>query len=503
MKKTTIRRSALLLCALLVLTPQPSFAARNEDASSVNMEKKIQAYEEVHVPYTYDESAPSVIKSDRQSRFVKKNGIYTNPDAKVTNRATLMITGDLMCQWRQQKAAYNTSSRPSYHTVEQKYTLPENPAYSGKAWPKFTNRAGDPENIGVLPQPEGFFDFNGSFRYVRNLLKQGDLVIGNLETMISQSSPLTMQCHQTEGAPYLNTPHEFLDGIDYAGFDLLTLANNHNCDTGVRGLLETLDTLDQYEFLRTGMFAGEEEDRYLIVDVNGIKIGMVSYSSFYNNKSGNFTKEGQRILLNSYSSKKITRDIAAAREAGAEFIIAFIHWGRENIHETTDLQHTRAQEIADAGADYIVGSHPHAIQPTDSVTSADGRTVPVIYSMGNFLSSMQQDVNNDSLVLQLDLKKSKSGKVTIASHLLHPCTILEDLELLDNRWETHIDSYVVAPHHPAYGVDKLLLRMLESCRADYRYMESSLARFQLVFGSSTSLPLDPEVTGKAYSSPKE
>ena len=347
-------------------------------------------------------------------------------------------------------------------------------------------------NFGLIPQPTGQWDFDESFQYVREILKKGDLVIGNLETMLSQSSPLTMQCYTLEGRPYLNSPVEFLDGIDYAGYDLLTLANNHSCDVGVRGLLETLENIDRYNFLRTGMFADESEERYLVVDVNGIKVGIVSYASYYNTKDANFTEEGQEVLLNRYFTDKARSDIKAARKAGAEYVIAFMHWGAENTHEPTYLQERNAYNAARAGADYIVGSHPHAIQPFDIVTTGTGKEVPVIYSMGNFLSCMQKDVNNDSLILQLNLERNEDGEVVLASHRLHPCTIMHDLEITSGKDTASVrtDSYVVTPHNEKFGPGAdAMTGKSQASREDLKYMAESLARHQMVFENRFVLPL--------------
>ena len=486
MKKHTLRWPALALCAALILSPQTGFAAKKKPLTA---EEKIEKYEVSAVHYQYDENAEAITDPGRTSRFVLQDGIYTNPEAKVTNEATLMITGDLMCQWRQQVAAFTSDGSDFTDIEEIRQLKAEEQIKIDESGGTYT------PDFGVIAQPKGTWDFDESFQYVRNILRQGDLVIGNLETMLSQSSPLTMQCYTLEGRPYLNSPVQFLEGIDYAGYDLLTLANNHSCDTGVRGLLETLANIDAYQFLRTGMFASDEEERYLVVDVNGIKVGIVSYAAYYNTKDANFTEEGQEILLNRYNSVQARADIKAARKAGADFVIAFMHWGAENTHEVTYLQQRNAYNVAKAGADYVVGSHPHAIQTNDMVQTPDGREVPVIYSMGNFLSCMQLDVNNDSLVLQLNLKKDEEGNVSIVSHRLHPCTIMETLELTNYRGKIRTDYYVVTPHSKTYGPGSEFKTTTEAGQADLQYMEASLERFRMVFENRTILPLPGDPYG--------
>ena len=88
--------------------------------------------------------------------------------------------------------------------------------------------------------------------------------------------------------------------------------------------------------------------------------------------------------------------------------------GREfSLRIPLDRQYQTAQELADAGVDYIIGSHPHAVQPYDVLTSADGRSVPVIYSMGNFVSHQKKDVSKDTMILRIVLVRDENGSVTL------------------------------------------------------------------------------------------
>lgn len=433
MKKTVQKSIAVLLLAGMLLSPQAALAGEMKLA----VETKLAGagrYEAVPPQYSYDDNAVVKAPDDAASRFVKQDGIYVNPDAEDTGRATLMITGDLMCQYRQQNAKFVSDGKDYISYVEYKEILQEAKEKQAEAvsvtLSQSGSSAGDPSQgdlsesnlsqsdlsesdllpalpdssvtvppleLGVIPQPSGTWDFRESFQYVRQILRRGDLTIGNLETMVSQSSPLGMQILRLEDKPYLNAPASFLDAVKYAGYDLLTMANNHNVDTGLRGIYETLQNVEDWGFMHTGLFGSEEDDRYIIVEVNGIKIGIVSYSAFYNDKDGNLTESGQDVLLNRYGKDKARADIRAAKKAGAEFVIAFIHWGAENTHAITHNQEQYARNLARAGADYIVGSHPHALQRYDIITTSSGREVPVIYSMGNFLSSMQYDINNSSI----------------------------------------------------------------------------------------------------------
>ena len=558
MKKTVQKTIAALLLAGMLLSPQAALAGVGADEAEEVMETVVTAvrnanYEAVPPQYSYDDNAVVKTPDDASSRFVKKEGIYVNPDAEDTGKATLMITGDLMCQFRQQEAQFVSSGKGyiSYNdymkilveakerqaaAVAQQTAAAGMPVDSGRTASTGTsgmgasgvggpagadsnapadedsNESTDKDvipalpgtsfsvpalDLGVIPQPEGTWNFSDSFVYAREILRRGDLVIGNLETMVSQSSPLGMQIHRLEDKPYLNAPASYLDALKYAGYDLLTMANNHNVDTGLRGIYETLRNVDDWGFMHTGLFSSESDDRYIIVEVNGIRIGMVSYSAFYNDKDSNLTESGQDVLFNRYASGKAKADIRAARKAGAEFVIAFIHWGAENTHDTTWNQEQYARTLARAGADYIVGSHPHALQRYDIIETSDGREVPVIYSMGNFLSNMQRDINNDTIILQLNLQREEDGSICVASHRIYPCTVLHSAAvkapgtvsngITSTAAQTRSVSYLIVPQQAQYR--SLIDTSVSAGRENLKFLDESLARTMEVFSRRTALPL--------------
>ena len=116
MKKTVQKTIAALLLAGMLLSPQAALAGVGADEAEEVMETVVTAvrnayYEAVPPQYSYDDNAVVKTPDDSSSRFVKKEGIYVNPDAEDTGRATLMITGDLMCQFRQQEAQFVSSGK--------------------------------------------------------------------------------------------------------------------------------------------------------------------------------------------------------------------------------------------------------------------------------------------------------------------------------------------------------------------------------------------------------
>ena len=344
-----------------ITSPKPTESvSENKDKDIPLLEKYSNLIDEYTITlpgYTVmDRAVPTLTKkAKRKNRYkVQLDGSYKNENAQEKDSCILMFAGDLMCQTRQQEAA------------QDKYDE---------------------------------YRFRESFYLVKNIFEKADFAVGNLECTLSEVSPYMSEEKAVDDKPHCNAPATYLDALRYAGFDAVVTANSHSCDTGIDGILRTLDHIDRYKFIRTGTFSPDDE-RFVIVDVNGIKIGLMGYATYYNTKDKYITDEGVKILLNKYSKETVIADVAAAKQKGAEFIVSYIHWGKEYTNEETEKQRIYAQELADAGVNYIIGSHPHALQPYDVITANDGRRVPCIYSMGNFVSHMTKVVAKDTYNLK-------------------------------------------------------------------------------------------------------
>lgn len=272
--------------------------------------------------------------------------------------------------------------------------------------------------------------FEQCFSYVRRVFEKSDLAIGNLETMVCTNAPYAIDKHLINGRYHCNAPVEFLDAVRYAGLDALMMANNHTADTGPEGLLETMDHIDGRGMMHTGAFADKGQRRYLLVDINGIRVAVFSYTEHINRNIDKeyFTEEGCEVMLNRYSLERLQRDIASAREDGAEFLLCYIHFlSKEYTHEVTKRQEEKAAEIAEAGIDCIIGGHSHALQRYDHITTTSGKRVPVIYSLGNFITSDRTSmITRTSIIYELNLQRV-CDKVVISSEKYIPCRVVENI----------------------------------------------------------------------------
>ena len=312
----------------------------------------------------------------------------------------------------------------------------------------------------------GSYDFDYAFAEIKDVISSADLAIGNLETLIAKGYPYTAIASsatptpaptETEPVvsstppadsagesskadfaprhdvqlwqqtlpvgPLVNGPDDYLSAVVDAGFDVLTTANNHMNDYGVDGLQKTIGRLDSYGIPHTGSYAKADDKAPLIVDIQGIRIGIVAYTDHLNTYS-----DLNESLFNLYDEDKMAADIAATEAAGADFIVFSMHWGVENTREVTQEQREIAQAAADAGADLILGSHPHCVQDFDLLETDHG-SVPVIYSLGNFISSMARDINKDGMILKFVLEKNNvTGETTLGAMSYIPtiCTTYDD-----------------------------------------------------------------------------
>ena len=180
--------------------------------------------------------------------------------------------------------------------------------------------------------------------------------------------------------------------------------------------------------MHTGSFASNTDPRFLRVDIGGLRVGLVSFMdpARQKMKRATFSEEALRVLFSPFDHEAVQRDIAAAREAGADFIVAYGHWGREYTQEVTERQRRFGQLLADSGADLIVGAHPHCLQAFEFLNSSDDRRVPCLWSAGNFLSSLdiKRAKTRETLALELVLDESGRGPASLVSLSYIPMRIM-------------------------------------------------------------------------------
>lgn len=292
------------------------------------------------------------------------------------NKAVLMFTGDIMCSLGQQRAV---------------------------------------ERYG--------YDFHNSFSQIKSTLAEADFAAGVLETTCCDGAPY--QCEERrlpEGPSNCNAPSSFLAAVADAGFDALVTASNHNCDTGKKGLEATVAEIKRLGVRNLGTLGNNP----VLVDIRGMRVAFLCYSMISNGLDDQFFA-GSGVLIGRYDREDFLQRVNAALRMGAEYIVAYMHWGAMNSAAVRKVQTEEAKFMADAGVDLIIGSHPHVIQRFEYITNSAGKRVACAYSLGNFLTSMYELAENrDSVILRVDISRDGEGKVR--SRLSYIPCVCEDRE---------------------------------------------------------------------------
>lgn len=245
------------------------------------------------------------------------------------------------------------------------------------------------------------FDFRRCYAEVAEYLRGADFTIGNIETVFAGMD------RKYSGYPTFNTPEDYLDAIKEAGFDFLVTANNHSLDRGESGALKSLDVFDKYGFYHTGTFRNPaDRDSIRIVDIQGIKMAILNYTYGTN---GIPVPAGKPWIINLTDTLLIEKDMAAAKALKPDLVTVFFHWGLEYQHEPSDSQRYMLEKAVAAGADIVLGSHPHVIQPIEYFKTAPNARLDsgfVIWSMGNFISNQNQRYCDAGVVLDIKIAKN-------------------------------------------------------------------------------------------------
>ena len=260
-------------------------------------------------------------------------------------------------------------------------------------------------------QSDGSYDFTEVFKDIKPYLEEADIAIGNLETTIS-----TDKIGYT-AYPRFRSPESLISALKWAGFDVLTTANNHCLDGTEFGITNTLDKLDEYEIYHTGTARSQEErDKALILDVNDIKVAVLACTYGTNGMESAVNQDKLKYMVSYLKDiPKIGEDIQRAKGEGAEFIIVCAHWGEEYVRNPNEWQKDMADKLFDLGVDVIFGSHPHVIQPAEykKISNPDQgeKDVFVIYSLGNIVSNQSRQYgkymhySDSGLIMNLEVIK--------------------------------------------------------------------------------------------------
>lgn len=272
-------------------------------------------------------------------------------------------------------------------------------------------------------QKDGTYCFDSFFTDVKDLIAEGDYSSTNFEAaMAGAESGYT-------GYPAFNSPDVMADAFKNAGFDLVVTTNNHIMDRGYNGAVRTMEVLRGAGLDTVGTNKDEEESRsFLIKDIKGVKVAYLAYTYGTN---GIPVPKKHSYLVNLLEREKVLADIKAIRPQ-ADVLILVLHWGVEYSPHSSREQKTMAYEFLEAGADVILGSHPHVIQDME-IIRAGKKDKFVVYSMGNFISDQKGLERNSGIVLKMKFTKNFNTGETLLAEASYTPTYSHSYYINGNR----------------------------------------------------------------------
>ena len=226
----------------------------------------------------------------------------------------------------------------------------------------------------------GSYNFDHLFENVKDTIENADLALVNQETILG-GTELGLS-----GYPAFNSPYELGDSLVTAGFDVILHATNHTLDKGKTGVLNCMNFWDtnypDITYLGINKSQEEQDNNIFIYEQDEIEIAILNYTYGTN---GIKTPDDMPYIVNYMDEEKIIKDLQYANE-NADFTIVCPHWGTEYVLTATDSQKKWANIFLENGADLVIGTHPHVIEPVEMLTDEKGNEMLVYYSIGNYVN---------------------------------------------------------------------------------------------------------------------
>ncbi|MCD6217147.1 CapA family protein [bacterium] len=252
-----------------------------------------------------------------------------------------------------------------------------------------------------------------------SVLHNADVLFGNLE------SPLTTRYSPTHTENVFMGNPKMAKELTSIGFNVLSVANNHAFDQGRTGLQHTLNHLKDAGIIAVGGGIGNDEPyKAKVMEKNGVKIAFIGAQNVIST-SLDIAKAGI-AQLDVYHQIKEIKSV----RSNVDFIVVSLHWGGEYVNTASDKQKETAHRLIDAGADIIIGHHPHVLQGIERYNGG-----LIAYSLGNFAFDQRDEKTKRSVILVVDLAKD----CAINNPKVVPIAIIDfrpEIDLTSNREKT-------------------------------------------------------------------
>ncbi len=261
---------------------------------------------------------------------------------------------------------------------------------------------------------EARYDFSYAYSDAEDLFNSADITILNQETLICND------IYEPSTYPFFNSPTELGLYMAELGVDVFTIANNHTLDKGTDGLSACLDFYDENNLIRVGAYR-DAEDRSNIrtIESNGVTVSFLAYTEYLNGLS--LPESSPLEIGMAFETEVMIKEIQRAKEI-SDICIVSLHWGVEDSDVISDNQRTLAAQLGEAGADVIIGNHPHVLRSIELMELSDGRQLLCAYSLGNLISaqSVGKNLIGGTLDFSVTVYPDDSGHTEISNIKFNP-----------------------------------------------------------------------------------
>lgn len=330
-------------------------------------------------------------------------------------------------------------------------------------------------HMGVIQtgkQPDGTYDFSILYEGIKDYLAVSDIKIINQETILGGNEL------GFSGFPYFNSPTEIGDAIVDAGFNVVLHASNHAADQGLNGLLSCASFWDTYpEVLVTGIHSKVMETPDIpLLTIEDTTFAVLNYTYSPNSETIPSSIIGHLNMLCDYDAQgrldfttlhpQVLEDIARA-DALADVVIVCPHWGTEYTTTPSRYQTEFAMQMTEAGADLIIGTHPHVIQPVEWLEAENGNRSLCYYSLGNYVSTQKNPLSMLEALCFVTFRitdegvsiiPESSGAVPLVCHYTSGPVRIEGIYPLEDYTAGQADSHGIL----SYGGTRLSLEDLHN-----------------------------------------
>lgn len=265
---------------------------------------------------------------------------------------------------------------------------------------------------------DGTYNYDHLFANVKEDIQAADVAIANQEVILGGTEI------GLYGYPNFNGPYEVGDALHNAGFNVVLHATNHTLDRGKEALVNCMNFWKKYPDVAVlGIFETQEayDNNIYVYEQDGVKIAILNYTYGTNGMPAPADMPFAVAIL---EEQKVIKDLQKANEI-ADFVIVCPHWGIEYMHTAADNQKYWANIFMANGVDVVIGAHPHYIQPVEMLTDANGNSMLVYYSLGNFINSTADSGYGtaDRMIggmAKLTISKKENGEVYLKDYGVEP-----------------------------------------------------------------------------------